>query len=168
MRILAALVSSALVLLLVKAYLTVDHSSADAAPHVETLENAAGTFRLELELSFDAGPDRFSENLSGASSVTVRFAGNVLYQTDKPVAAGQKIEIADVGDVIAGRNEFLIEATPQSPGPPLFAKASIYSSEQHEPIAERFVWAPVGSALLSGVANFSTTADSPPSAGETP
>lgn len=165
MRILAAVISSALVLLLVKAYLAVDQSSVDAAPHVATLENAAGTYRLELELSFDAGPDRFSTDLSTASSVTVRFAGKVLYQTDQPVVAGEKIAIPNVGDVIAGRNEFLIEATPQNPGPPLFAKASIYSSEQQEPIAERFVWAPAGAALLSGVANFSATAVAPPNAG---
>ncbi|MCC9608759.1 hypothetical protein LOC68_08660 [Blastopirellula sp. JC732] len=164
MRVLAAFVAAALALFLVKAYLTLNQPTAGAAPHVETLETAAGTFRLEVELSFDAGPDRFASDLNNSNSLSIRFAGDVLFQTDKPVAAGQKIEVADIGDVVHGRNEFLIEATPQNPGPPLFAKISIYSSELQEPIAERFVWAPAGSTLLSGVANFATT--EPPVAGE--
>ncbi|EAQ78778.1 hypothetical protein [Blastopirellula marina] len=166
MRILFAITAAALALLLVKVYLTVDEHRAAAAPQAAALENAAGEFRLELELSFDAGPDRFSADLNNSNAVSVRFAGSALYETNQPVAAGEEIEIADIGNIVAGRNEFLIEATPQNPGPPLFAKIAIYSSQRQEPIAERFLWAPAGSAILSGVANFST-ADHPPIEGGT-
>ncbi|UUO04780.1 hypothetical protein M4951_15440 [Blastopirellula sp. J2-11] len=165
MRILFAITAAALALLLVKVYLTVDEHRAAAAPQAEVLENAAGEFRLELELSFDAGPDRFSADLNNSNAVSVRFAGKALYATDQPIAAGENIEIADIDNIVVGRNEFLIEATPQNPGPPLFAKVAIYSSQQHEPIAERFLWAPAGAAILSGVANFSTTADHPADGG---
>ncbi|TWT29305.1 hypothetical protein [Blastopirellula retiformator] len=166
MRIIAALAAAAIALLMVQAYLSLDQPRPAAALDVNQLETAAGTFRLEVELSFDAGPDRFAADLSNSSSLTIRFAGEAIYQTDKPVAAGQKVEVADIGDVVHGRNEFLIEATPQNPGPPLFAKVAIYSSERHEPLAERFVWAPAGSTQLSGVANFSTIET--PVAGDAP
>ncbi|MFI4875775.1 MAG: hypothetical protein ACIALR_10575 [Blastopirellula sp. JB062] len=159
MRILIAILAATLALSLVKLYLSLDEQRLGAAPQVETLEHATGTYRLEIEFSFDAGPDQFAADLENSTAVKVSFAGKTLYETADPLTAGEKIEIASIDQIALGENEFLLEAIPQTPGPPLFAKAAIYSERQHEPIAERFVWAPAGAPALSGAISFSASSD---------
>jgi hypothetical protein len=73
---------------------------------------ARGRFSVEITLTFDAGPDAFSLDVSDAPAVLVQLRGVDLLRRQEEVLAGDQVVIDDVSGLVEGKNEFFVQATP--------------------------------------------------------
>lgn len=152
MRLVVALLTSALILLASWLYL----KAAERPPTFNPLTDAtasAPTLRIELELTFAAGPDPFAENLDDAPSLVVHSEGKTLLRVVEPVAAGQRLVIDDLTGFQAGRRELLIEATPQDPTSPaaMAVRVAVYRTDRDRPLTTEILWTDSGSSKVDGV-----------------
>ena len=104
---------------------------------------AKGQFAVEVTLSFDAGPDPFALDVSDAPSVLVRLAGADVLRRQDNVPAGQLLRVDDVTGVVAGDNEFLIQATPQA-GADRAHALRVRVLRDGNPIAQSTLWSEPG------------------------
>lgn len=152
MRLVAALLTSALILLASWLYL----KAAEAPPTLDSdTEGAASapTLRIELELTFAAGPDPFAENLEDSPSLVLRSEGKTLLRMEEPITAGQRLVIEDLTGFQAGRRELLIEATPRDPTSPVprAVRVAVYRTDRDRPLTTEILWSAPGSSKVDGV-----------------
>jgi len=152
MRLVVALLTSALILLASWLYLKAAERPPALDPDAEGAASAP-TLRIELELTFAAGPDPFSENLGDAPSLVVRSEGKTLLRIEEPVAAGQRLVIDDLTEFQAGRRELLIEATPQDPTSlaPRAVRVAVYRTDRDRPLTTEILWSEPSSSKVDGV-----------------
>ena len=72
---------------------------------------AEGEFRLEVTLSFAAGPDPFALELEDAPSLLVLFRGQPVLHRTNAIPGGQVIVSDPVDGIVQGQNEFFVQAT---------------------------------------------------------
>ena len=79
---------------------------------------AIGDFELDVQLTFDAGPDPFSvvtNDDDPAPSLIIEHQGKTVLKKTGAVPAGEILH-PKVSGIVAGVNEFYIAATPQDSG----------------------------------------------------
>jgi hypothetical protein len=152
MRLGVALLTSALILLASWLYLRGAERSRVVEPPSESAA-LAPPLRIEIELTFDAGPDPFAEDLEDSPSLMVRTEGRTVLRRQGPISAGQPITIEDLTNFRAGRRELLIEATPQDTTAtiPRAIRVSIYRRGQDRPLTSEVLWSEPGAAKVDGV-----------------
>ncbi|MEX0792813.1 MAG: hypothetical protein WD045_06725 [Pirellulaceae bacterium] len=162
MRLVVALFTSALILLASWLYL----KAAERPPtlNLDSESSAsAPTLRIELELTFAAGPDPFAENLDDAPSLVVSSEGKTLLRMEESIAAGQRLIIDDLAGFKAGPRELLIEATPQDPtsAAPRAVRVSVYRTDRDRPLTTEILWSAPGSSKVDGVVAVTLPENSP-------
>ena len=88
--------------------------SGDHAREGPRLIQASGDFKVEVRLTFDAGPDEFSlDDVGAAPSVLVQLAGKVVYRETRVVRGDAPIVISPIEGLVTGKNEFYVQASPK-------------------------------------------------------
>ena len=116
-----------------------------AAPAGEEEAAVEGKFALEVTLSFDAGADSaFSLDPTKSTAVRVQFRGRELLRISEPVAAGTPLRIEDVEGIVAGLNEFYIEAQPANQFVLAAHAVRVRAFRDGHPIADQTLWSEPG------------------------
>lgn len=77
------------------------------------LNRGQGQFKVEVVLTFVAGPDAFSlDRVEDAPSVLVQLDGREIYRTTERVGGDEPIVIDPVDGIVVGTNQFFVRASP--------------------------------------------------------
>ena len=114
---------------------------------------ATGQFDIQVTLTFDAAPDPFAFDADNAVSLLLRLHGqDVLRRTDE-VPAGSPLRIRNVNGVIAGPNEFFLEAIPRDTGQAVSQAIRIQIFRDDVQIGDQTFWsrAELGSHIVATI-----------------
>jgi hypothetical protein len=106
-------------------------------------QRALGRFQVELTLTFDAGPDEFALDRSDAPTLLVRLRGQDVMRRTEPVEAVEQV-VADVAGLVAGRNEFFVQATPRETTAERARAVRVRVLRDGTPIADQTLWSEPG------------------------
>jgi hypothetical protein len=112
-------------------------------------QKAVGQFEIMVTLTFDAGPDPFSFNASDAPSLEVQFRGESILKKTEELPAGT-IAQAQVTGIVAGENEFYIQATPKDSSVAVARAIRVQILKDDTLVAEKSFWSEPGE-IIGGV-----------------
>jgi hypothetical protein len=112
---------------------------------------AAGTFTVEVTLTFDAGPDEFALDSTLASSLLVQLRGQDLLRSSEPIAAGQQIKLDAVVGVVTGNNEFYVQATPKDGTAQIARAIRVRILRNGTALADQTLWAEPGELVQGAI-----------------
>lgn len=144
MRPILALLIPIVVFGCIRAYTVFERSL--PTPQVVTIapEQAAGTFAVDLTLTFDAAPDDFAlEPLS----VLVQLQGEELFRSTEDYQAGASILLEDVGGIVEGANSFFVKVAPAESNFTAQRAVRVRVLRDGQPIAEQTLWSRPGEAV---------------------
>ncbi len=110
---------------------------------------AMGDFELDIQLTFNAGPDPFSVTSSDdkeSPSLIVEHQGKTVLQKTGTVSAGEVLR-PKVSGIVAGVNEFYIAATPQDTGSLVPGAVRVRVIRDGVPIAKSWIDAEPGERI---------------------
>lgn len=103
-----------------------------------------GEFSADLTLTFAAGPDPFALDVNDAPSVLLQFQGEDVLRIVEMVAPGEPILVEQIEGIVAGRNEFFVQVSPQDLDANVARAVRIRISRDQMPIADQTLWSPAG------------------------
>ncbi len=145
MRPLLALLIAALIVGVVQGYMWFQASL--PRPELQRVEPAAaaGTFSLEITLTFDAQPDAFEP-----TSLVVLHAGRELLRRDDRVPAGEGVKI-EIAELPVALNEFFVTASAGDEATPAARAVRVRVLRDGAPIAEQTLWSEPGEPVSGKV-----------------
>jgi hypothetical protein len=149
MRPLLALLTISVILGGLQLYMLYRPQRSHVASH-EAEQAAAGRFQVELTLTFDAGPDEFALDQSDAPALLVQLRGRDVLRRREPLAAGEQI-VVDVTGLVAGRNEFFVQATPRDVGASLARAVRVRVLRDDVPLADQTLWSEPGEIVQGAI-----------------
>jgi len=69
---------------------------------------ASGKFGLEVTLTFDASVDAYTKQ----KALVISQGETIVFEADRSLTRGERIVIEDISGIVAGANEFRVEAFP--------------------------------------------------------
>ncbi|MEZ6117089.1 MAG: hypothetical protein R3C28_11025 [Pirellulaceae bacterium] len=124
---------------------------------------AVGEFRLEVTLSFAAGPDPCALELEDAPSLLILFHGKPVLQRTDAISGGQLIVSDPVDGIVQGRNEFFVQATCANDAGLTASAIRVRILRDAVVIAEQTFWSEPGEAI-QGALNVTVPPGSSPEA----
>jgi hypothetical protein len=103
---------------------------------------AADAYELDITLTFPAAADAFA--LNDPSSLLLTFRGKTLLKESEPIEPGRPLQVKKVPDVVEGRNEFYLEATPAESDEPRDHAVRLRILRDNVVVAEQTLWSPPG------------------------
>lgn len=106
-----------------------------------------GQFRLEVTLTFDAGPDAFALDAATAPSLLIQLRGLDVLRRTETLSAGEPIVVDQVRGLVAGRNEFFVQASPADSATLVARALRVRLLRDGSPAGEQTLWAEPGDAV---------------------
>ncbi len=149
MRPLLAILTAVVVLGTVKMFLTMSRRDQNAtAPPVETV--AAGTFSVDVLLTFEAVLDPFALDEKDSCSLQVDFRNHTIIRERSNIASGTLLA-SDVAGIVEGPNEFWCFATAAETDDQLTRALRIRVLRDDVPIAEQWIASDPGGPVTGPV-----------------
>lgn len=106
---------------------------------------AAGTFSLDVTLTFDAGGENaFALEPTQATALVVRFGERDMLRVEESIAAGAPLRVEEIEGIVPGPNEFYVEAQPADQGQPVAHAVRVRVFRDGNPVGDQTLWSEPG------------------------